>query len=85
MIAEENLKSNGFPNTGIKDRGFMDSLYFREPLGLLIELSCYKFEPPFGHSYSNVLQKAHDLRIRRGALNIQDQDVSLAIRELKNK
>lgn len=84
-IAEENLKSNGFPNTGIKDRGFMDSLYFREPLGLLIELSCYKFEPPFGHSYSNVLQKAHDLRIRRGALNIQDQDVSLAIRELKNK
>ena len=23
-IAEENLKNNGFSNTGIKDRGFMD-------------------------------------------------------------
>ena len=45
-IAEKNLNENGFANTGIKDRGFMDSIYFREPLGLLIELASYKFDPP---------------------------------------
>ena len=64
----------------------MDSIYFRDPLGLLIELASYKFEPPFGFSHANVLEKAHRLRIKRGAVNIQVDDVSLAIRELsKNK
>jgi len=85
-IAQKNLSDNGYANTGIKDRGFMDSIYFRDPLGLLIELASYKFEPPFGFSHANVLEKAHRLRIKRGAVNIQVDDVSLAIRELsKNK
>ena len=60
----------------------MDSIYFRDPLGLLIELASYKFEPPFGYSHANVLEKAHNLRVKRGALNIEDVDVSLAIRKL---
>ena len=81
-IAERNLSENGFTNTGIKDRGFMDSIYFRDPLGLLIELASYKFDPPFGYSHANVLEMAHKLRIKRGALNIEDIDVSLAIRNL---
>ena len=81
-IAEKNLSENGFANTGIKDRGFMDSIYFKDPLGLLIELASYKFDPPFGYSHANVLEMAHKLRIKRGALNIEDIDVSLAIRNL---
>ena len=81
-IAEKNLSENGFANTGIKDRGFMDSIYFKDPLGLLIELASYKFDPPFGYSHANVLEMAHKLRIKRGALNIEDVDVSLAIRNL---
>ena len=84
IIAEKNLNENGFLNTGIKDRGFMDSIYFREPLGLLIELSSYKFEPPHGFTYAKVLEKAHELRINRKALNIEDEDISLAIRNLKS-
>ena len=28
------------------DRGFMDSIYFRDPNGLQAELACYKFQPP---------------------------------------
>ena len=55
----------------------MDSLYFREPLGLLIEIASYKFEPPFGFSHGQVLEKAHEIRIKRGAVNIQDEDISL--------
>ena len=36
----------------------------------------------FGCSHANVLEMAHKLRIKRGALNIEDVDVSLAIRKL---
>jgi hypothetical protein len=58
----------------------MDSLYFHEPLGLLIELASYKFDPPFGYSHGQVLAEAHKLRQQRGAINIQDEDIALAIR-----
>ena len=84
-IAEKNLNDNGFANTGIKDRGFMDSLYFREPLGLLIELASYKFDPPIGFTHANVLEEAHKLRIKRKALNIQDEDIASAIKKLRQK
>ena len=81
-IAEKNLNDNGFANTGIKDRGFMDSLYFKDPLGLLVEIASYKFEPPSGKSYAQVLEKAHELRLKRAAINIQDEDIALAIKHL---
>ena len=81
-VAEQKLKNNNYENTGIKDRGFMDSLYFREPLGLLIEIASYKFDPPFGYSHGQVLEKAHQIRINRGANNIEDIDVASAIKSL---
>ena len=46
--AVERLDERGVPHSGVKDRGFMDSIYFDDPLGLLIELASYRFEPPFG-------------------------------------
>ena len=81
-IAEKNLNDNKISNTGIKDRGFMDSLYFKDPLGLLVEIASYKFEPPSGKSYTQVLKKAHELRLKRAAINIQDEDIALAIKHL---
>ena len=54
----------------------MDSIYFRDPLGLLIELASYKFEPPLGFTHAQVLEKAHELRLARGAKNIEDEDIS---------
>ena len=81
-IAEKNLNDNNISNTGIKDRGFMDSLYFKDPLGLLVELANYKFEPPQGKSYADVLSSAHSLRVKRKAINIEDQDIALAIKNL---
>ena len=84
-VRKKKLKENGYPNTGIKDRGFMDSLYFREPLGLLIEIASYKFEPPFGFSHGQVLEKAHEIRVKRGAVNIQDEDISNALIDLISK
>ena len=68
------LDARGIDHSRVKDRGFMDSIYFRDPLGLLIELASYRFEPPAGLTHVDVLMEAHRLRVaqrrsahRRGA------------------
>jgi hypothetical protein len=60
----------------------MDSIYFNDPLGLLIELASYRFEPPFGHTHADVLLEAHRLRVERGDYNIDRVHVADAIEEL---
>ena len=84
-IAEKNLNDNKISNTGIKDRGFMDSLYFKDPLGLLVEIASYKFEPPLGYTHGQVLENAHKLRLPRGAKNIEDEDISNALISLSKR
>jgi hypothetical protein len=66
----ERLDERGIEHSGVKDRGFMDSIYFEGPLGLLIELAAYRFEPPAGHTHADVLLEAHRLRVARGGYNI---------------
>ena len=80
--AESRLNARGIPNTGRVDRGFMWSIYFREPCGHRVELACYKFEPPAGHSHAAVLRRAHDIRVARGAMNIEEADLADAIEQL---
>jgi len=82
MQAVERLEEREIQNSGVKDRGFMDSIYFEDPLGLLIELSSYRFEPPFGHTHSDVLVEAHKLRATRGDPNISEVHVADAIESL---
>ena len=77
--AAERLDERGIRHSGVKDRGFMDSIYFEDPLGLLIELASYRFEPPFGHTHSDVLLEAHKLRVERGDYNIAREHVADAI------
>jgi glyoxalase family protein len=84
-IAEKKLKESGIASSGIKDRGFMDSIYFRDPLGLLIELATYKFEPPLGYTHGQVLENAHKLRLSRGAKNIEDEDISNSLISLSKR
>jgi len=60
----------------------MDSIYFNDPLGLTIELACYRFEPPAGHSHVDVLFEAHRLRVARGDRNIAEIHLADAIEEL---
>ena len=48
----------------------MDSIYFKDPLGLLIELASYRFEPPHGFTHADVLLEAHKIRVERGDYNI---------------
>src|SRR4051794_28420262 len=73
------LDERGIKHSGVKDRGFMDSIYFEDPLGLLIELASYRFEPPFGFTHSDVLIQAHKLRVERGDYNIDQQHLADAI------
>src|SRR4029453_11611829 len=80
--AVERLDERGVAHSGVKDRGFMDSIYFDDPLGLLIELASYRFEPPFGYTHSDVLLEAHHLRVSRGDYNIDREHVADAIQAL---
>jgi catechol 2,3-dioxygenase-like lactoylglutathione lyase family enzyme len=80
--AVERLDERGLAHSGVKDRGFMDSIYFEDPLGLLIELASYRFEPPFGYTHSDVLLEAHKLRVDRGDYNIDQEHLADAIEEL---
>lgn len=78
----ERLAERGIENTGPIDRGFMDSIYFRDPNGQLLELSCYKFEPPTGYTHAEVLAVAHRIRVAAGDYNITDRHIADAIAEL---
>lgn len=80
--AVERLDERGIHHSGVKDRGFMDSVYFKDPLGLLIELASYRFEPPAGHTHADVLLAAHRIRVARGDYNIAPIHLADAIEEL---
>ena len=80
--AVERLDERGIRHSGVKDRGFMDSIYFEDPLGLLIELASYRFEPPLGYTHSDVLLEAHRIRTERGDYNIDREHLADAIETL---
>ncbi len=79
------LDERGIRHSGEKDRGFMDSIYFRDPLGQLIELACYKFEPPVGVTHAEVLLEAHLLRVERDDYAIGDEHLTDAIERLTRR
>ncbi|MGN6170650.1 MAG: VOC family protein [Solirubrobacteraceae bacterium] len=78
----QRLDERGIRHSGVKDRGFMDSIYFEDPLGLLIELASYRFEPPAGHAHAEVLLEAHCIRVANGDYNIAPVHLADAIERL---
>ncbi len=80
--AVERLDERGIEHSGVKDRGFMDSIYFTDPLGLLIELASYRFEPPAGYTHAEVLLAAHRLRVERDDYAIAPIHLADAIEQL---
>ncbi len=81
----ERLNARGIWNTGNIDRGFMDSIYFRDPNGQLLEMACFKFVPPEGYTVSDVLATAHRLRVAAGDYAIADRHIADAIAELTQR
>ena len=81
----ERLDERGIEHSGVKDRGFMDSIYFEDPLGLLIELASYRFVPPHGFTHAEVLLAAHRIRVDRGDYNIDTVHLADAIEQLSKR
>jgi catechol 2,3-dioxygenase-like lactoylglutathione lyase family enzyme len=81
----ERLDERGIKHSGVKDRGFMDSIYFKDPLGLLIELASYRFEPPAGCTHADVLLEAHRLRVARDEHHIDREHLADAIENLTTR
>jgi catechol 2,3-dioxygenase-like lactoylglutathione lyase family enzyme len=79
---ERRLHERGIWNTGPIDRGFMDSIYFRDPNGQLLEIAVFKFEPPAGYTHGDVLAAAHAIRVAAGDYNIEDKHLADAIEQL---
>ncbi|MEJ8573652.1 VOC family protein [Microbaculum marinum] len=83
--AIDRLDQRGIRHSGVKDRGFMDSIYFNDPLGLTIELASYRFEPPAGFTHADVLLEAHKIRTGRGDYNIEKVHLADAIEALTER
>jgi catechol 2,3-dioxygenase-like lactoylglutathione lyase family enzyme len=79
------LDERKIKHSGVKDRGFMDSIYFEDPLGLLVELASYRFEPPAGYSHVDVLTEAHRVRVARGDYAIAEPHLADAIEALTER
>lgn len=82
LQAVARLDKRGIKHSGVKDRGFMDSIYFQDPLGLLVELASYRFEPPAGFTHADVLMEAHHIRVTRGDYAIAEPHLADAIQAL---
>lgn len=76
------LDARGVKHSGPVDRGFMDSIYFRDPLGLRLELASYRFEPPEGCRHADVMIEAHRIRVARGDHHIDREHLADAIERL---
>ncbi len=63
----------------------MDSIYFQDPLGMLIELASYRFDPPHGHTHADVLMEAHGIRVARGDYAIAEAHLADAIEALVDR
>jgi len=85
LQAIKRLDERGIRHSGVKDRGFMDSIYFTDPLGLLIELASYRFEPPAGFTHADVLMEAHHIRVARNDYNIAEEHLADAIEKLTGR
>lgn len=81
QLAPDRLRERGIEFIE-RDRGFMNSIYLRDPNGLKVELACYKFETPEGFRDVDVLMTAHRLRCERGDHHITEVHVADAITAL---
>ena len=79
---EARLDARQITHSGRKDRGFMESIYFEDPLGLTVELTYYRFTVPEGHRIADVMIAAHRIRVADGADHIGKTHIAMAIEQL---
>jgi catechol 2,3-dioxygenase-like lactoylglutathione lyase family enzyme len=79
------LDARGIRHSGEVDRGFMNSIYFHDPLGQRIELASYRFVPPEGYTHTDVLAEAFRIRTAAGDDSIADKHLADAIEALVHR
>lgn len=82
--ALERLRADGIDVRGPIDRGYERSIYFKDPNGVRIELLVWLTPPPPDLTQADIIRRAQEIRIGRGAAYVEDQDVQAAIRELSS-
>ena len=81
--AVERLDERGIKHSGVKDRGFMDSIYFRDPLGHRSRTRRLPLLPAGRRvSHAEVLLEAHSIRVARGDYNIGEVHLADAIEDI---
>ena len=81
--AIDRLNAAGIELKGPTDRGYERSIYFRDPNGVRIELLVWLTPPPTGMPQADIIERAQQLRVGRGAAFVEDRDVKQAIDELQ--
>jgi catechol 2,3-dioxygenase-like lactoylglutathione lyase family enzyme len=80
--ARERLVADGVEVDGPVDRGYERSIYFKDPNGVTVELLAWLTPVPAGLRQADVIRKAQEIRIARGATLVEDEDVRAAIASL---
>jgi catechol 2,3-dioxygenase-like lactoylglutathione lyase family enzyme len=82
--ALQRLRAEGIDVRGPIDRGYERSIYFKDPNGVRIELLVWLTPPPADLTQADIIRRAQEIRIGRGAAYVEDQDVQAAIRGLRD-
>jgi len=81
--ALERLHAEGIDVRGPVDRGYERSIYFKDPNGVRIELLVWLTSLPPDLAQVDIIRRAQEIRIGRGAEYVEDQDVRAAIADLR--
>ena len=76
------LDARGIKHSGVVDRGFMDSIYFRDPLGLAWSSPPTASSRRTASATREVLLEAHKLRVARGDYDIAEVHLADAIEDI---
>lgn len=80
--AAERLRAAGVTVDGPVDRGYERSIYFQDPNGATVEFLAWITPPPAGIPQAQLIKRAQEHRIARGASFIEDEDIRAAIAEI---
>lgn len=78
----ERLRAAGIDFEGPVHRGYEESIYFKDPNGVTIELLSWLTEPPPGASLARIIARAQEHRRARGADYVEDEDIRAVVREV---
>jgi hypothetical protein len=76
------LDAEGISYNGPIDRGYESSIYLRDPNGVVVELMTWVTPVPDGMDEGDLILAAQDLRRKRDAYAIEDEDVKNALAAL---